>query len=46
MTTEQLESFNQTASETVTWLFAIAAAAREAAAALNELADAQARLTL
>jgi hypothetical protein len=46
VTQEQLEKYNATAAETEAWLRLIAAAARDAAAALTELADAQAKVTL
>jgi hypothetical protein len=46
MTTEQLQEFNLKAAETEAWLRLIAAAARDAAAALTGFADAQARVTL
>ena len=44
MTTEQLKEFNDTAAETEAWLRLIEAAAKDAAAALTELAAAQDRI--
>jgi hypothetical protein len=44
MNQAQLEKYNATAAETVAILTLIASAARDAAAAITELADAQARV--
>lgn len=46
MTAEQLENLNVTAAETLALLTLIAAAANEATAALERLAEAQAKVSL